>query len=79
MKSKDQRKAAEGLLATGQIGDVLPALLGRSNTENNALHMYGARLVLFTGTKQKPAKSAPVGQGDKHSLQCLWPSHRIRF
>ena len=36
MKSENKRKGTEGLLATRQIRDILPALLGGHDTEDYA-------------------------------------------
>ena len=37
MQSEDEGKTTEGLLAAAEIGDVLPALLGRHDAEEDAL------------------------------------------
>jgi hypothetical protein len=37
VQRKDQRERREGLLAAGQVGNVLPALLGRAHGEDDAL------------------------------------------
>ena len=38
VQGKDQGEGAECLLPARQVGDVLPALLGRPHTEHYALH-----------------------------------------
>ena len=38
VQGKDKGEGAEGLLPARQVANVLPALLGRPHTEDNALH-----------------------------------------